>query len=460
MRAATDNGQTRTCRPSRTAGAGGFVLAAIVFVGSACADSSTSEPATGAASPQTVATSPAIDGVETPPAVDTGVSTDPPTLPSPSTSTVPAESSVVPRDGVDQELIDAAWANDVTRSRGLIDEGADVNYKDSTQQSAYLIATSEGYLELLELTFDNGADVTSLDSYNGTGLIRAAERGHADIVGRLLQTGIDVNHINNLNWTALHESIILGTGEEQYVDTVRLLVAGGADVTLPPRDGTPPLRLAQDRRQDEVAATLQAVLDGPMIADANQALLAAAESGDADGAALAIRAGADLEARDDNLRTPLLLAATNDHTAVARLLVALGGDPDALDDRHDTPWLVTGVTGSVAMGEILLAADPDLTILNRFGGTSLIPASDRGHVDYVRWVLGTDIDVNHVNNPGWTALMEAVLLGDGSQTYQDIVALLIEGGADVAIADRDGTTAAQHAAARGYDELAQLLDGG
>ncbi len=428
MSPADNNGQTRTRCPSRAAGAGGLVLAAIMLVGAACSGASTS--------------------------------TDPSSLLAPSTSTRPAASSVVPRDGVNSELIDAAWANDVTRSRGLIDEGADINFKDSSQQSAYLIATSEGYLELLELTFDNGADVTALDSFNGTGLIRAAERGHADIVGRLLQTGIDVNHINNLNWTALHESIILGTGDQHYVDTVRLLVAGGADVTLPPRDGTPPLRLAQDRNQDDVAATLQAVLDGPVIADANQALLTAAKTGDADGAALAIRAGADLEARDDTLRTPLLLAATSDHAAVARLLVALGGDPDALDDRHDTPWLVTGVTGSVTMGEILLAADPDLTILNRFGGTSLIPASDRGHVDYVQWVLGTEIDVNHVNNPGWTALMEAVLLGDGSQTYQDIVALLIEGGADVAIADSEGTTAAQHATARGYDELARLLDDG
>ena len=448
MRAAANNGQTRTRRPPRTARAGGFVLAAVVLVSAACSGSSTNEPATGAASSQRIATSPTVDEVE---------STDSQPLPSTSTLSVPTESAVVPRDGVDQELIDAAWANDTTRARNLIDEGADVNHKDNTQQSAYLIATSEGYLELLELTFESGADVTSLDSYNGTGLIRAAERGHADIVGRLLQAGIDVNHINNLSWTALHESIILGTGDQQYVDTVRLLVAGGADVTLPPGDGTPPLRLARDRGQDEVASTLQAVLDGPVIVDASRALLVAAESGDADGAALAIRAGADIEARDDKLRTPLLLAATNDHTAVARLLVALAADPDALDDRHDTPWLVTGVTGSVAMGEIILAADPDLAILNRFGGTALIPASDRGHVGYVRWVLGTDIDVNHVNNPGWTALMEAVLLGDGSQTYQEIVALLIEGGADVSIADSDGTTAAQHATARGYDEVAQLL---
>ena len=153
----------------------------------------------------------------------------------------------------------------------------------------------------------------------------------------------------------------------------------------------------------------------------------------------------------------MLLAVTNDHLPVVRLLIALGADPNALDDRHDTPWLVTGVTGNVEVAEVLLRAEPDLTILNRFGGTSLIPAADRGHVDYVRWVIDTDIDVDHVNNPGWTALMEAVLLGDGSESYQEIVQLLVDAEADITIADRDGVTAAQHASSNGYDEIATLL---
>ncbi len=64
---------------------------------------------------------------------------------------------------LDRELIDAAWANDIETAAQLIDAGADVNAKDSTEQSAYLIATSEGYLPLLELTLENGADVSSLD---------------------------------------------------------------------------------------------------------------------------------------------------------------------------------------------------------------------------------------------------------------------------------------------------------
>jgi ankyrin repeat protein len=170
-----------------------------------------------------------------------------------------------------------------------------------------------------------------------------------------------------------------------------------------------------------------------------------------------VEAGADLEARDSHQRSPLLLAATADLCDIARLLVTLGADPDALDDRHDTPWLVTGVTGSVSMLEVLLPAEPDLTIRNRYGGVSVIPAAERGHVDYVRRVVETDIDVNHVNDLGWTALLEAVILGDGSRRYQQIVRILLAAGADPAIGDQDSVTALEHARAKGQHEVVALL---
>ncbi|MFI5427415.1 ankyrin repeat domain-containing protein [Aeromicrobium sp. UC242_57] len=188
-------------------------------------------------------------------------------------------------------------------------------------------------------------------------------------------------------------------------------------------------------------------------------LLSAARSGNADKTELLLAAGADTETRDDHERTPLLIAATRDHVAVARVLVAAGADPDALDDRHDTPWLVTGVSGSAAVAKEILAADPDLTIRNRFGGISIIPASERGHDEYVAYVLdNTDIAVNHVNDLGWTALLEAVILGKGSAPWQRIVQSLVDHGADVSIADRDGVTALQHARQRGFTQIATILE--
>jgi ankyrin repeat protein len=276
-----------------------------------------------------------------------------------------------------------------------------------------------------------------------TALVLAAERGDAALVGRLLRAGAAVDDVDGAGRTGLEAAVAGGAG----LDTVRVLVAAGAGVAG-----------AIGTAQGPVLTMLQTADRPP--ADPGAALLTAATEGDADAAAVALRAGAELEVRDGRGRTPLLLAVTGDRLEVARLLVALGANPDALDDRHDTPWLVTGVTGSVPMLEVLLPAEPDLTIRNRFGGVSVIPAAERGHVDYVRRVVQTGIDVNHVNDPGWTALLEAVVYGDGSAAYQEIVRVLLASGADPAIRDANGRTALEHAEARGQRAVAEILRGG
>jgi ankyrin repeat protein len=144
-------------------------------------------------------------------------------------------------------IVAAAYKNRLEIVDLLIAAGADVNMKDNTLQSAYLISTSDGYLELLKKTLAAGADVRCTDSYNGTGLIRAADRGHVEIVRELLKTDIRVNHINKLGWTALHEAVILGDGGERHREVARLLVAAGADINLPDKDGGTPLTHAKSR---------------------------------------------------------------------------------------------------------------------------------------------------------------------------------------------------------------------
>ena len=163
------------------------------------------------------------------------------------------------RGDLDRRLIEAAFDNDVVAARRLIAQGADVNAKDVTQQSAYLIATSEvgDDPRLLELTLANGAIVDDKDSYNGTGLIRAAERGFPRIVRRLLEAGIDRDHVNRLGWTALHEAVVLGDGGATHVATVRALVRGGVDVSVPDGDGVTALAHAEERGYREIARILR-----------------------------------------------------------------------------------------------------------------------------------------------------------------------------------------------------------
>jgi ankyrin repeat protein len=158
------------------------------------------------------------------------------------------------------QLLDAARANRVEQARELIERGADVNAKDETEQSAYLYATSEvgPGMPLLELTIAKGADINAKDSYNGTGLIRAAHRGYADIVRRLIEAGIELDHVNRLGWTALLEAIILGDGGPAHVETVRALVAGGADVDIADREGVTPRAHAERAGYDEIVAIIAA----------------------------------------------------------------------------------------------------------------------------------------------------------------------------------------------------------
>lgn len=233
------------------------------------------------------------------------------------------------QEELDAALIAAAWEADVATAQQLIEAGADVNAKDETVQSAYLVATSEGPLPLLDLMLEHGADLDSLDSFDGTGLIRAAERGLADVVGRLISAGIDVDHVNNLGWVALHEALVFAKPEQKaaYVDTTRVLVAGGADVTVAARrDGRTPEQLARAGGLDKQAQLISRAAKAKKLpqqrADAD--LLTAATEGDPDAAALALRAGADLDARDDHGKTPLSIAAAADHRAVERLLEHLG----------------------------------------------------------------------------------------------------------------------------------------
>ena len=153
----------------------------------------------------------------------------------------------------------------------------------------------------------------------------------------------------------------------------------------------------------------------------------------------------------------LVDAAERGDAARVRELIKAGGDVNWQNARKDSAFLVAGARGHAEVVRLALAAGADLKSTNRYGGTALIPACHYGHVDTVRELLKTKIDVDHVNNLGWTALLEAVILGDGGPRHLEIVGLLLERGASPNLADRDGVTPFVHAKKRGYAEMARRI---
>ncbi len=188
-------------------------------------------------------------------------------------------------------------------------------------------------------------------------------------------------------------------------------------------------------------------------------LIRAAEDGDTPSVQRLLMEGADINGRDALGRTPIMAATHRNQVDVVRLLIQAGADINIRDNRMDNPFLYAGAEGLLDILRLTIDAEADTKLTNRFGGTALIPAAERGHVEIVHELLTrSDVDVNHVNDLGWTALLEAIILSNGGERHQQIVQLLVDHGADINIADKDGVTPLNHAQMRGFTEIERILN--
>ena len=186
-------------------------------------------------------------------------------------------------------------------------------------------------------------------------------------------------------------------------------------------------------------------------------LFAAARADDANLIRKLLDRGVQVDVRNGQGRTALLIATHANSVNAARALIEAGADVNAKDNIEDSPYLYAGAEGRLDILKMTVAAGADLKSVNRYGGTALTPAAHHGHVEVVRYLLSTKIDIDLVNKLGWTALLEAVILGDGSPTYQKIVELLLRAGANTSIADKEGVLPIEHARSQGYREIVALI---
>jgi ankyrin repeat protein len=192
---------------------------------------------------------------------------------------------------------------------------------------------------------------------------------------------------------------------------------------------------------------------------AYEGLHRAAQDGNVEAIRRLAKAGAALDARDAHGRTPAHVAAFASRDEALRALAQAGADMNALEDQAYDVVTIAAVADDPELMSLAieLGNDPGLTT-SPWRGTALIAAAHLGHVEVVRRLIAAGAPLDHVNNLGWTALMEAVILGNGGRDHQQVVRLLLDAGAERSIADRDGVTALAHARARGYSDIAALLE--
>jgi len=192
---------------------------------------------------------------------------------------------------------------------------------------------------------------------------------------------------------------------------------------------------------------------------AYRSLHAAAAKGDAAEIARLIAAGEKVDAVDGHRRTPLHVAAHFGHQAAAQALLKSGANPNALDAQKYDIVTIAAVNNDVPMLKVALAGGCNpKAITSPYQGTALIAAAHLGHAEVVRVLIAAGAPLDHVNNLGWTALIESIVLGDGGRNHADTLAALVKADANVNLADRSGATPLTLARARGFAEMARILE--
>ncbi len=170
------------------------------------------------------------------------------------------------------------------------------------------------------------------------------------------------------------------------------------------------------------------------------------------------KSGADLSSRDGNGRMPTHVAAFASSYAALEALAQAGADMNALENGVYDVVTIAAVKNDPKMVSLAMKLGNKATLITSvYDGTALIAAAHLGHHEVVRRLIKGGAPLDHVNNLGWTALIEAVILGDGGPDHIATVKALVDAGASASIADRNGVTPLNHAEARGYTEMAEII---
>ena len=205
-------------------------------------------------------------------------------------------------------------------------------------------------------------------------------------------------------------------------------------------------------------AALAQVPPGASEKAAYTGLFAAAAQGDAAQIKALAAKGAKVDAKDGYGRTPLHVAAYGAKHEAMRALVAARANPNALEnDRYDIVT-ITAVANDVPTLKLSLELGGSAkNITSRYDGTALIAAAHLGHAEVVRTLIRAGAPLDHVNNLGWTATIESIVLGDGGPRHVDTLKALIQAGANLNLADRQGQTPLALAQARRYGAMVDML---
>jgi len=366
---------------------------------------------------------------------------------------------------VTTDVADAAQHQDAAALRGFLNQHASVNAAQTDGTTALHWAAHWNDAESVKLLLGAGADAKTANRYGATPLSEAAALGNATVIEMLLKAGADPN----TRTTYDGETVLMTTARSGNLDAVRILVEHGADVNAresykgqtalmwAAAEGHPEVvKLLLQHGADWKVRSLERETKLPKLSAASSvtpfarggmtAFQFTAREGDVQTAKVMLDAGVDIDNTDIDGTSALVFAIMNKRYTFAKSLLDRGADPNTTDVRGRA-----ALYAAVDMRNEDWSALPSRKLDDSYASLDLIKAIvARGanlNARLTRNLPGrSGMDSGDTTlDEGTTPLMRAARSGDAAA-----MRILLDAGADPALATKEGTTALHFAAGVGY----------
>ena len=365
----------------------------------------------------------------------------------------------------------------------LLRAGARVNVANDIGVTPLYLACTNRNATLVEELLKAEADPNATLLNGETILMNCSRTGNAAAVKALIAAGAKVNAKEPEH----SQTALMWAAAEKHPEAVQVLLEAGADVRARSRTYTQTVtsEVTQRAGREELNYTV--------FRGGSTPLLFAARSGDVESLRLLLAAGADVNDTLPNGMSALVLAAHSGNGPVASLLLEKRADPDAAGIGYTALHAAILRSDLALVKDVLAhGANPNAQItkgtpLRRNSQDYSLPATLIGATPYwlaakfiepeiMQALIGGGADTTKPINDATTPLMAAVGLKEGNARDADrrgvilidggklpdesrileTVALALQSG-DVNAANKNGDTAMHAAAAMNYDGVIKLL---
>ena len=340
-------------------------------------------------------------------------------------------------------------------TRLLLQQGIDVNARDKQQETPLHCASSYGFFKIALALLDHGADVNALNASGQTPLhsVSLSHQSHYEesnchrLAQLMLERGADVNARDKNQATPLHSA-----SYKSNLETSRILLDRGANIHTKNVQGQTPLHI---------------VSQGDYGFWSEPALVE-----------LLLSRGADVNARDNDQATPVLLASFCLKLKVAEKLLQNSAEVNAVNIHGQNALhlvsqnlLYDDEKSGTKLGRLLLVNGVDMNGRDNEGRIPLHMAGYYGQVGVAEALLEYAAQVNATDISGHTPLHQVIL---GNHHYKRFgmgpwllkahpgriirfAQRLLESGADVNAQNKNHETPLHLASRLRLHELARLL---